>query len=78
MDAAGRRVDPATNPARACTAIVRQAGLSPVIGHDHALLGDQELAAQIGPAARLAIDNERLMARVLAQLEELRARAAGS
>ena len=73
VDAAGRRVDPNTNPARASTSIVRGGRPVAVISHDRALYGDQELAAQIGPAARLAIDNERLMARVLAQLEALRA-----
>ena len=73
VDAAGRRVDPNTNPARASTSVVRGDHPVAVINHDRALYDDQELADQIGPAARLAIDNERLMARVLAQLEELRA-----
>jgi signal transduction histidine kinase len=73
VDAAGRRVDPRTDPNRASTSIVRGGSPVAVINHDRALYGDQELAAQIGPAARLAIDNERLMARVLAQLEALRA-----
>ena len=49
-----------------------------MITHDRALDDDQELAEQIGPAARLAIDNERLMAQVLASSRRSGPRAAGS
>ena len=41
--------------------------------HDAALSGARELEREIGAAARLAVDNERLRAEVLAQLEDLRA-----
>jgi signal transduction histidine kinase len=42
-------------------------------GHDAALAGASELERRVGAAARLAVDNERLRAGVLAQLEDLRA-----
>ena len=73
VDSAGRRLDPDQGADRARTSIVRGGAPVAVITHDHALYDDQELAEQFGPAARLAIDNERLMAQVLAQLEALRA-----
>jgi signal transduction histidine kinase len=41
--------------------------------HDRSLSGAQELEREIGAAARLAVDNERLRAEVLTQLEDLRA-----
>ena len=44
-----------------------------VVIHDAALTGARELEREIGAAARLAVDNERLRAGVLAQLEDLRA-----
>ena len=40
--------------------------------HDRALSEARELEREIGPATRLAVDNERLRATVLAQLEDLR------
>jgi signal transduction histidine kinase len=43
------------------------------VEHDEALVGARELEREIGSAARLAVDNERLQAEVLAQLEDLRA-----
>jgi signal transduction histidine kinase len=44
-----------------------------IVVHDGALGGGRELEGEIGAAARLAVDNERLRAVVLAQLEDLRA-----
>lgn len=53
---------------------IQRGGLTiAAVNHDPALTGTSELADQIGAAARLAIDNERLRAEVLAQLERVRA-----
>ena len=57
---------------RAVTPIARGGRTLAVVSHDAALLDGDELEHQIGSAARLAIDNERLKAEVLAQLDELR------
>lgn len=73
VDSAGNSVDPKPSPGRATTTVVRSGRPVAVITHDRALDDQHELAAQIGPAARLAIDNERLMAEVLDQLRSLRA-----
>lgn len=66
VDAAGRPL-PESAPGQATTAIHRGGEPVAVVRHD------PELAVQIGSAARLAIDNERLRAEALAQLEEVRA-----
>ncbi len=58
---------------RATTAIVRDGEPVALVIHDVALSGARELEREIGAAARLAVDNERLGAGVLAQLEDLRA-----
>jgi signal transduction histidine kinase len=58
---------------RAFTQILREHELIAVIDHDPALLDSSGLVQAIGPAARMAIDNERLQAELLAQLAELRA-----
>jgi signal transduction histidine kinase len=42
-----------------------------VVIHDRALVDEHDLAREIGAAARLAVDNERLRAENLAQLNEL-------
>jgi signal transduction histidine kinase len=44
-----------------------------VVVHDWALAAEHDLEREIGAAARLAVDNERLRAENLAQLEDLRA-----
>jgi signal transduction histidine kinase len=44
-----------------------------LVVHDAALLEGQALEREIGSAARLAVENERLQAEVLAQLDDLRA-----
>jgi signal transduction histidine kinase len=44
-----------------------------LVVHDRALSGARDLEREIGAAARLAVDNERLRAELLAQLEDLRA-----
>jgi signal transduction histidine kinase len=71
VDAGGRPVaEPATAPGRALTRLTRNARTVAVISH----AGDaSELEPCLGPAIRLALENERLQAQVLAQVEELRA-----
>jgi len=63
---------PTAGNGRAVTPIARGGRTLAVVSHDAALLDASELEHQIGSAARLAIDNERLQAEVLAQLDELR------
>ena len=58
---------------RMTTAIVRNGEPVAIVIHDAALSGARELEREIGAAARLAVDNERLGAGVLAQLEDVRA-----
>jgi len=72
VDSEGRR-SPEPAPGRAQTPIVRDGETIAVIVHDPALLDVPDLGAEIGAAARLAVDNERLRAQALAQLHELRA-----
>ena len=64
---------PAAGRGRAVTAIVRGERPVALVGHDAALLDGPGLEREIGSAARLAVENERLQAEVLAQLEDLRA-----
>jgi signal transduction histidine kinase len=64
---------PAAGGGRAVTPIARGGQPLALIAHDAALLEGRELEREIGSAARLAIDNERLQVEVLAQLEDLRA-----
>jgi signal transduction histidine kinase len=73
VDAAGKSIIPNKGQGRASTTVVRGGSPVAVITHDSALDDDRKLGDQIGPAARLAIDNERLMAEVLDQLTSLRA-----
>ena len=63
---------PAPGNGRAVTPIARAGRTLAVVSHDAALLDGRELEHQIGSAARLAIDNERLQAEILAQVDELR------
>jgi signal transduction histidine kinase len=63
---------PAAGNGRAVTPIARGGRTLALVSHDAALLDGEELEHQIGSAARLAIDNERLRAEMLAQLDELR------
>ncbi len=72
VDAEGRPVHEPAAGARATTPIVRNGEPVAVVIHDRALPGAQELEREIGAAARLAVDNERLRAETLAQLEDLR------
>ena len=70
VDSNGRMV-PASAPGRASTPIVRDGRPVAVVLHDRDLQGARDLERRIGAAARLAVDNERLRAGVLAQLGDL-------
>jgi signal transduction histidine kinase len=61
-----------TRPAHTATRITRGGRLLAVVVHDPAALAGSDLAGLLGPAARLAIENEALRAEVLAQLRQLR------
>jgi signal transduction histidine kinase len=65
--------DPVPGHGRTVTPIVRDGRPVALVVHDAALLEGPALEREIGSAARLAVDNERLQAEVLAQLEDLRA-----
>ncbi len=73
VDASGVDRSIARAPGRAIAEIRRGEDVVAVIVHDDALRGLPALPEQIGAAARLAIDNERLHVGVLAHLHELRA-----
>jgi signal transduction histidine kinase len=64
---------PARHSRRAIAQIIRGGESIAAINHDPALVDPSGLVQAIGPAARVAIDNERLQAELLAQLAELQA-----
>jgi signal transduction histidine kinase len=71
VDATGRPVaKPVAGPGRAITALVRDGRQIAVVSHTAAL---PDLEREIGAAVRLALENERLQAEALAQLDQLRA-----
>jgi signal transduction histidine kinase len=71
VDATGRPVaKPAGGPGRALTVLVRDGRRVAVVSHTAAL---PDLEREIGAAVRLALENERLQAEALAQLDQLRA-----
>jgi signal transduction histidine kinase len=71
VDAHGRVVsEPAPAPGRTVTRLVRNERTIAAISHAAAV---PELESRIGPALRLALENEGLQAEALARLEELRA-----
>ena len=72
VDAAGNTVPPPTAAhGRVVTPIVRDGREIALVGHSRGDLAAQELAREIGAGARLAVENERLQAEVLAQLHDL-------
>ena len=74
LDAGGRNVGPPTaRPGRAVTSVVRGGQPVAYIVHDPGSLDAEELRRAVGAAARMAIENERLQAGMLAQLADLRA-----
>jgi len=62
--------EPAAAPGGRVTRLTRDGRTIATISHSEAVPG---IEAQIGPAIRLGLENERLQAELLAQLEELRA-----
>jgi signal transduction histidine kinase len=74
VDGSGRTV-PEAAPGRGkmVTRIVRKGRPVAIVRHDAAAADADRLERAIGAAARLAVDNERLQAGILAQLEDLRA-----
>ncbi len=72
VDSEGRAAHtPSPSGGRAVTSIVRDGRPVALIEHDPVVL-DEAFESQIGSAARLAVENERLQAEALAQLIELR------
>jgi signal transduction histidine kinase len=72
VDGEGRPVEPHPDPAQAITAIERNGHTVAIVTHDRSLQRTHHLAQEIGAAARLVVDNERLRAQALAQVRELR------
>jgi signal transduction histidine kinase len=71
VDASGRPVaELVAAPGRAVTALVRDGRRIAVVSHTAAL---PDLEPELGAAVRLALENERLQAEALAQLDQLRA-----
>jgi signal transduction histidine kinase len=71
VDASGRPVaEPVASPGRAVTELVRDGRRIAVASHTAAL---PDLEPELGAAVRLALENERLQAQALAQLDQLRA-----
>jgi len=73
VNASGHPFEPQPGRGQAVTSLRRRGEPLAVLVHDRAVDGGRPLQQEIGPAARLAIDNERLRAALLAQLEGLRA-----
>ena len=73
VDATGRPVEPRPAPHQVATSIVRGGSTVAVVVHDRSLRETYDLQREVGSAARLAVDNERLRAEVLYRLEDLRA-----
>jgi signal transduction histidine kinase len=71
VDATGRPVaEPVAAPGRTITTLVRDGHPIAVVSYTAAL---PDLVRELGAAVRLALDNERLQAEALAQLDQLRA-----
>ena len=74
IDPAGReRTPPPASEMRGVTSLVQDEAVAAVVIHRPGLLDDAGLIEELGRAARLAIDHERLQAQQRAQLERLRA-----
>ncbi len=72
VDELGRDVTPAPDRGQATTAITRAGRPVALVLHDQSLADPRTLEREIGAAARLAVDNDRLRAEMLARLEEAR------
>ena len=74
IDDAGRVVpEPVAGADRAVTRIVRGDRCIAIVVHARGAAAQDELAHEIGAAARLAVENERLQAELLRRLDDLRA-----
>jgi signal transduction histidine kinase len=73
VDATGTAVDPAKREGRAVTPLTRRGQTVALLSHRPGLLDDPAIVDEVIAATRLAVDNERLQAEVLAQLRALRA-----
>jgi signal transduction histidine kinase len=73
VDGTGRRVGaPDGVPGRGVVHVTHADQLIAVVSHDSFVADDVDIATALGPAARLAIENESLRAQQLARLHELR------
>jgi signal transduction histidine kinase len=72
VDAAGSPFDAPIGRDQVTTTVERNGEPIAVVVHDRAHHDREDLARELGPAVRLAIDNERLRAASLAQMDELR------
>ncbi len=73
VDATGNAVDPARREGGALTPLTRQGQTVALLSHRRGLLDDPAVVNEVIAVTRLAVDNERLQAEVLARLQELRA-----
>jgi len=74
VDGAGNVVTaPTAGPDRVVTPIVRDGRQVAVVVHARGAVPEEDLPREIGSAARLAVDNERLRAELLARLHDLQA-----
>jgi signal transduction histidine kinase len=73
VDARGRPVEPRPGRGRAVTPIMRGQRCVAVLVHRADLLDDRELIEEVGAAAGLALNHERLQAEARVALEDLRA-----
>lgn len=72
VDELGRDVTPEPDRGQVTTAITRAGRPVALVLHDRSLADPRDLEREIGAAARLAVDNERLRAEMLARLEDVR------
>jgi signal transduction histidine kinase len=74
IDADGRPITvPDADDRRATTAITREDEVLALVVHEPALLDGTALEREVGSAARLAVDNERMQAELLGRLSDVRA-----
>jgi signal transduction histidine kinase len=73
VDAMGTPVAPVEHVGRAVTPLVRHGQTVAMLFHRPGLLDDPAVVDEVVAATRLALENDRLQAEVLAQLEDLRA-----
>jgi signal transduction histidine kinase len=72
VDASGAQTKPRPGAGQIATKIERDGHPVALVIHDRSLASEHALEREIGAAARLAVDNERLRAEQLAQLRHLR------